>query len=129
MEDRGRWPVYPDLRFLSQPAERRISFLSSQGQSVYVRADGSGNEADAAAGVRARGAALLRAEFRERQLASGHQRVRGIRAGYDSGHQPAGVESGRALGLADVHHERIDLEPVISAGGEGSLSAVQFCAT
>src|SRR5690348_13945774 len=99
MEDRGRWPVYPDLRFLSQPAERRISFLSTQGQSVYVRADGSGDETDAVAGVRARGAALLPAEFRERHVASGHERIRGVRAGYDSGHQPPGVESGRALGL------------------------------
>ena len=62
-----------DLRFLSQPAERRISFLSRQGQSVHFSTDGSRAATQPAARLRPRSSALLFAELRQRYLASRHQ--------------------------------------------------------
>ena len=89
--------------------------LSNQGQSLHLRtADGSA-ATHASAGVRAPGAALLPAEFRQRGLASGYQRICRLRARHDAPDQSSRRESGSSLGSPDLHHPGAALESSVPA--------------
>ncbi len=65
--------------------------------------------------LRPRSPALLPAEFRQRHLASRHQRIRRLRPGHHPRHQPPRRESRRPLGPPDFHHRRTRLQPAVPA--------------
>jgi hypothetical protein len=71
-------------------------------------AEHGGAGVNAAAGVGAQRAAILRAKFRESGVASEQQRLRGVRAGYGAADAAFHLEHGSALRPADVFKDRND---------------------
>src|SRR4029077_8977154 len=75
VEVRGRWDVDLGLQLLSLALRWGVFLREHTGESVYVCADARGAGADAAAGVGAQRATILRAEFRKSGVASEQQRL------------------------------------------------------
>ena len=114
LEVRRRRAAHLDLQLLSFAQRRRIHFRSHQGKSLHLRAYGIRPGTHAAARLRASGPALLPAEFRSGGDSSRHQRVLRIRPGHDPRHRSLRAQPGRAIRLADLHHERIAVQPAVA---------------
>ena len=98
-----------------------------------------GGLADAAAGVRAanaagigmrqldwNAAALLHPEFRQSRIASGQQRLRGVRAGHGAADATFHLEHGSALRFADVFKDGDGQQSAVATGGEDAPARDEF---
>ena len=95
-------------------------------RSVDVRADARRHGDYAAARLGARCAPVLRAEFRQSGVASGQQRLRGVRAGHNTPDAASGGEPGSALRLADVWDGGDGEQSAVASLGQDAVEGVQF---